>query len=124
MEAVIITVHAVVNVNARKVHVARLNDADRMIGALKQCYVAYRDVPALVKQKVIRTAVTSAARWWRYSASGTVNLETLAIEHARSFDGEVVGFHREDESDIAIVQSGLDDERHRVGCVSLLDIEL
>src|SRR5438105_13339810 len=122
MEAVIITVHTVVNVNARKVHVARLNDADRMIGALKQCYVAYRDVPALVKQKVIRTAVASAARWWRYSASGTVKLETLAIDHSRTFDGEGVRFHREDESDIAILQRGIAAERNRGGCAILFAI--
>ena len=103
VKAVVVAIHAIVYANARKVHIGRLNDADRMIGTLEKRDIPYSDVFALMEKKVVRTIITSTTRWRWDSASGTVKLEALPIDDSRTFDDEVIGFDRKDQPDVAIV---------------------
>jgi len=122
MEAVVIAVHAVVDANAVKLHERALDDAHRVVGAGLEKDVADGEVSALVEEQVVRPVVAAAAGGRRDAAAGAMELSALSINGAGAFDGDVIGFHGEDETDIAVAERGIAGERDAVGRVVLFAV--
>jgi hypothetical protein len=104
VEAVVVVVHAAVNMNSMQLDVARLNDANRVIRALRKKDVADRDILALMKEEMIRTVISSATRGRGHSSLGTAELRSLAIDGTWSLNREVFSSDSKQKTNVAIVK--------------------
>lgn len=122
VKAVVVVIDAVVDAYSIELYILTLNDADGMEGALIQKYVAHGQVLATMKEQMIRTLRAAASGGRGNAALRTAELRALAVDGARSFDGDVLGIDREDQSDIAVAERRVPSERNRIGRVILLAI--
>src|SRR5262249_24377531 len=102
VKAVIIVVDAIVYADAVHLHTAAYRDAYGMIGAVGEEDVAYGQVPDLVEEQMVRSAITGEPRGRLRAACGRPELRALAIDRSTSLDRDILGVRGEDERDIAI----------------------
>src|SRR5262249_30624542 len=84
MEAVVVGVDAIVNVDSLHPHVLALDHADGMEGALQQGDVADPQVRAAIEQQMIRAVGPASPRWRWYAARGTAELHALSVDDPRT----------------------------------------
>ena len=104
MEAVVIAIHAAVNIDAVHVHALALDHAEAVICAIKQIDIADRETFAPIGEQMIGAAAASETAGRLGTAHGRVKLKSLAINRAGSFESNVSCVDDEEESPVAVNQ--------------------
>jgi hypothetical protein len=122
VKSVVVAVDAIIDTKAFHPYEAALNYPDRVKRAGDQVEVSDPEIPAAVKQQVIRTIGSPSARRWRNAPGGTPELRALAVDRPRPFDGDVLRVDREDQTDVSVAECGVTAERDGIRRVVLLSV--
>src|SRR5579884_476009 len=103
VKPIVIAIDTIVNMKTIHVNESGLNDTHAVIGALGEANVPEAEIPATIKQKQIGAAIPAEAARRRSAAHGRMELESLTVNHARAFDGDIGGIDGKEQSPIAIL---------------------
>ncbi len=103
VKSVVIAIDAIGNMKTIHVNETGLDDAHTVIGAFREANVPEAEIPATIKQKQIGAAIPAEAARRRSAANGRMELESLTVNHARAFDGDIGGIDGKEQSPIAIL---------------------
>jgi len=107
VEAVVVAVDAVMDVDGVHVDAFGSDDADAVISAIDEVDVADGEVFALIGEYVVGTLVAADPAGRRGTANLRVELSALTVDGARAFDGDVLLPDSVEESPVAVDEGGV-----------------
>src|SRR5947209_2455997 len=115
MEAVVVNIDAIMDVDAVDPDALALDHADAVKRAAEQAEVADDEVFAAVEQEVVGAlGAANAARRRGTIFPVIVELLALAIDRARPLHRDVPGLDGEEERPVAVTERGITAQRNRV----------
>ena len=122
MEAIIISIDAIVDVDAVHVHSLALDDAEAVIRAIEQIDIADNETFAAISEEMVGPTVAAEAAGRLGAAHRGMKLKALAVNRAGPFEGDVLCVDSEEEGPVSIDQRGIATQGNRVDCVVLFSI--
>jgi hypothetical protein len=104
VEAVVIAIHAAVNIDAVHVHALALDHTEAVICAIKQIDIADRETFAPIGEQMIGAAAAPETAGRLGTAHGGVKLKALAINRAGPFESNVSRVDGEEQSPVSVDQ--------------------
>jgi len=122
VEAVVVAVDAVVDVEAVHVDALALDDTNAVVGAIEQREIADGKVFAAVGEDLVGAAKAAEAAGGWGAADGRVKLCSLSVDGARALDSDVLCVDGEEKGIVAVFEGRVAGERDCVDRVILLAV--
>lgn len=122
MEAVVVVVDAVVNVDAVEADIGALNRPDAVVGAGIEKDVADEKILATIEKQKMRTMIAADPGRGALAADAGAESVALSVDSSRSFDADVLRPDGEDQANVAVFQCGIAAQGDSVGSAVLLSI--
>src|SRR5581483_4670216 len=114
VEAIVVAVDTVVDIDAAHMNAPRLDDAHAVIGAVEQIDVAYTEVFAAVEQEMVGTVMPAQSARRNCAPLRRVKLDSLAIDRPRAFNRDIGRIHRIKQCPVAVFERRVAAERDRI----------